>query len=50
MFWVGFALGLLIGGVIGVFTIAACQLADRADRNIATRIRPNHRARARCGD
>lgn len=32
MFWFGMTIGLMIGGAVGVFALAACQLADEADR------------------
>jgi len=32
MLWVGFTVGLMVGGSLGMFTMAACVLAGRADQ------------------
>ena len=32
MFWVGFTVGMMAGGSLGMFTMAACVLAGRADQ------------------
>jgi hypothetical protein len=35
MFWIGFGLGLLVGGTIGTTIMVAMQLAARTDRQAA---------------